>query len=77
MLPRGYIDEPRPKPEPTPFQGTYPISGCGCLGGPVRQAQRFGYIATTLDSNPSEDNHSPSTGRPYSHSISSCLKVTP
>ena len=42
MLPRGYIDEPRPKPEPTPFQGTSPISGCGCLGGTARLAQRFG-----------------------------------
>ena len=31
MLPRGYIDEPSPRPETTPFQGTYLISGCGCL----------------------------------------------
>ena len=36
MHPRGYIDESLPKPEPKPFQGTYPISGCCCHGGTAR-----------------------------------------
>ena len=59
MLPRGYIDEPRPKPTSHLFK--VPIQSRAWFSrGTVRQAQRFGSIAATLVSNPSGEEPRPS-----------------
>ena len=61
MLPRGYKDEPRPKPEYHRFK--VPIPSRVVLTWNGRTTQRIGYIVTTLDSNPTRDEPQP-THRP-------------
>ena len=54
----GYIYEPRPKPKPHRFKVPIP-SWAWFSRGTVRQAQRFGYIAAWLVSNPSGEEPRP------------------